>query len=127
MLTDGFGLIHGLWELKRKRAVFFAARGGGLTRVKGCERQKPGRLGENPDDQAWRGMCGWVFASSLAQRNARLTEFLEDAPLDLKVVGVIGGTERALVDAVYLACPVELLLNEVGIVGGHGKKYCRVA
>lgn len=90
-------------------------------------RKKPGRLGENPGGRAWRGMCDWAFASSLAQRNARLAELLENASLHLKVVGVIGGAERTLVDAVYLARPVELLLNEVGIVGGHGKKCRRVA
>ena len=127
MLTDGFGLIHGLWELKRKRAVFFAARGGGLTRVKGCEPQKtrpPGCESGRP------GLAGWVRSGArepLAQRNARLAELLKDASLHLKVVGVIGGAERTLVDAVYLARPVELLLNEVGIVGGHGKECRRVA
>ena len=71
------------------------------------------------------GVTGCLQA--LAQRNARLAELLKDASLHLKVVGVIGGAERTLVDAVYLARPVELLLNEVGIVGGHGKECRRVA
>lgn len=127
MLTAGYGLIRGLRKLQRKHAVFFATRGGGLTRVKRRRVGKARPPGRESDGRVWRGMCDWVFASSLAQRNARLAELLENASLHLKVVGVIGGAERTLVDAVYLARPVELLLNEVGIVGGHGKKCRRVA
>ena len=127
MTNARFGLIRGLRELKRKHAVFFATHGGGLARMKGFEPQKPGRLGGNPDGRAFAGWVRSGACESLAQGNARLAELLEYAPLGLKVVGIIGGAERALVDAVYLARPVELLLDEVGIVSGHGKQRRRVA
>ena len=127
MLNARFGLIHGLRELKRKHAVFFAERGSGLARMRGFEPQKPDRLGGNPGGRAYRVACCWVPVSALAQGNARLAELLEDAPLHLKVVGVVGGAKRAFVDAVYLARPVELLLNEAGIVGGHGKQRRGIA
>ena len=68
-------------------------------------------------------------ASSATRPGAYTTGWSRSAasPGHLEVVGVVGGAERTLVDAVHLARPVELLLDEVGIVGGHGKQRCGVA